>query len=236
MGDYLYSMDLRSAFYAFIGILTAFVLASALSAVWLIVARKPALNKPDNGSKPIYQDADGTATEESMKAYSDLAPRSLTVLGVLVGLAASAASAVLKTVDVEIVDASAIAVPWTFVAEWVLICLQTALMLFQKPYVGRFETGITVALSTLFLLAQTAVSLYWESISDSTFRTEAWVETALGAAQIVGLIFTIVGSLSIPRRPQIYRAGRVVDAQLTVSAIQRSIFILIARMRQDFSS
>jgi len=103
----------------------------------------------------------------------------------------------------------------------VFVCAQTAMMLRHKSCVGRFDMGISIAGSTFSILIQTAVKLYWESISSFSLENNATIEAIAGAAQIVAALTMVLGSLSLPRRPHVYRDGRIVDGQLTVSALKR---------------
>jgi len=110
-------MEIQSLFYVFIGVFGVCVLISTAHIIKLTITRQPNRHGFDNRSKnDLYEDADGTATEASMKAFSDLMPRIFIILGTLIGIIASTLSAAVRTV--EKADHSII-VPWVLVAQWV---------------------------------------------------------------------------------------------------------------------
>lgn len=110
-------MELQSLFYVLVGFFGVCVLVSTAYTIKLAITRQPNRHVFESRSKnDLYEDADGTATEASMKAFSDLTPRLFIILGTLIGIVASTLSAVVRTI--EKADDSII-VPWVLVAQWV---------------------------------------------------------------------------------------------------------------------
>ena len=72
-----------------------------------------------SGDEDIYQDRDGIATEDSIRAFSDTRPKVATWLGAAIGLGASIASRVLVLKGAEHVNVLSELTAWTEPACWV---------------------------------------------------------------------------------------------------------------------
>lgn len=72
-----------------------------------------------SGDEDIYQDHDGIATEDSIRAFSDTRPKVATWLGATIGLGASIAARVVVLKGTEHVNVLSELTAWTEPACWV---------------------------------------------------------------------------------------------------------------------
>ncbi|PGH14094.1 hypothetical protein AJ80_06099 [Polytolypa hystricis UAMH7299] len=167
----------------------------------------------------LYQDEDGEATEESTKAFSDKTQRVLILILSVVGLLASLSLAILTTQSTHelLVD------QWLRFPLWVFISLQSVSLFVEPLSTKRFSIAMWIALSnTLLLVVVCAQSGFFTSWS-------SWpgLKTAHGALTIVQIGVASLSACTatlIPRRPDVFRNGVVVDAQFTTSLLGRISF------------
>lgn len=93
---------------------------------------KPWLRRGYGAVDGHYEDVDGVATDESIKAYSDLRPRIAVWLSLIVGLGASISSRVLalrRTPPVEAEDDA-----WTIIVAWSVPLAWVSALIFPKEH------------------------------------------------------------------------------------------------------
>ncbi|KAK2736230.1 hypothetical protein FQN57_000828 [Myotisia sp. PD_48] len=171
---------------------------------------------------PLYQDQDGSATEESSDAFSDRFQRSAISLLSLLGLLTSLAIAVLATAT----PASHLSVPeqWMTFAVWGLLLLQGTSLAVEPVSTKRFLLGLYKATSCTLLFIMICTQIW------STQMVQRWhlidhSYLALFAIQLVACFLGCCISLLLPRRPDVFRDGKLVDRQFTVSGFGRVMFV-----------
>jgi len=197
-------------------------------------------------SKPqpnIYEDKDGVATEKSVAEYSTKIPKIFLSIFVFLGLGTSIALAVLETLaGIDVVES------WLNVGQWVckiigfqfgcadkifqfLIVTQTASILLVRDSVKRYTLGIYTAISSMFLLA---LLLFQDGIitegtgHGGTFGTGE--EISLRISQLALSALVAFSSVSLPRRPDVFLDGKLVDRMYSVSALGRYSFSWVRGM------
>lgn len=119
-----------------------------------------------------------------------------------------------------------------------LILFQTLVVVLVRKSNKSYSLGIFVALSCVFLLL---TLLYHDGLlaQDTSVSSIGPPEvTALRISQLVFAMCTLFASISIPRRPEVFKDGRPVDGMYTVSALGRYSFswvshiLAIARQRK----
>lgn len=94
------------------------------------------------GDEGGYEDRDGIATEDSIRAFSDTRPRVAVWLGVLIGLGASVAARVVNLKGNPYTDVSAELFAWTEPACWVRLAS-------FLPFDNEFSIDLDIGLSVL---------------------------------------------------------------------------------------
>lgn len=167
-----------------------------------------------------YEDKDGVATEASQAAYSDLVQRLILVLLSTVAVLDTLAFAVyITTGPVALLRLE----QWFQFGTWILILAQAVVIYITSSSTEKYDLGmytsgsalaivIGVAVENLSLRQQEAVNLPREI--HLTFSLIQWVSAVI-------ILFT---SLSIPRRPDVYRHDLVVDRQHTTSVLGKFTF------------
>ena len=181
----------------------------------------------------LYEDEDGTATEETQKEYSVALPTYLALSSAIIGFLASLTNALFTTVFpiVNLCTES-----WLIFGCWVqtlslhvrsmLIDRQSLLVITivsiatEHKSARRFDYGRLSAVSSIAIFIALCVRC-WVSLSNTT---DIKVYNILVVVQIVAAILCCVSSLLLPRRPFIVDGDRLVDGQYTVSALGRYTF------------
>ncbi|EEP77883.1 hypothetical protein UREG_02732 [Uncinocarpus reesii 1704] len=171
----------------------------------------------------LYHDQDGSATEESARAFSaTLQHSSITILS-LVGLLVSLALAVLTTAG-----HSAAAYPgpieqWLHFAIWALLSVQAVSFFTEPSSRKRFSLGLFSATSCgIFVIITCAqVGLIGSWIKSPSLKT---VFDILVMIELLAALLACCTSLLIPRRPDVFRNGKIVDRQHTTSFLGKISF------------
>jgi hypothetical protein len=112
-----------------------------------------------------------------------------------------------------------------------LILTQTAGIILIKDSVKRYTLGIYTAISSIFLLA---VLLFQDGvITEDTNRGGSFgtgEQVSLRISQLALAALTAFSSISLPRRPDVFRNGKPVDRMYTVSALSRYSFAWVGGM------
>ncbi|KAK3352219.1 ABC transporter [Lasiosphaeria hispida] len=196
---------------------------SALAAIPAIVASVARLQnaKPANSK---YEDEDGEATSETMAEFSTKYQRAHVLVWAAVGLGSQIAFSV-------ILDASQSSpVPpehfslqnWLLTAAWGLLGVQAIAIAASRDSVSAYYQGLRLAGSSLIigsvLLARLNVAQTWY---DAAGRT-GLILCVVSSVAAAGLV---LASLLLPRRPDVFSKGRIVDRMFTTSAWSRLTFV-----------
>ncbi|OIW35256.1 hypothetical protein CONLIGDRAFT_47777 [Coniochaeta ligniaria NRRL 30616] len=208
---------------------------AALATTCILLLSLPALKafvskaRLPRGYGPVeghYEDEDGVATEESIKAYSDLRPRIAVWLSLLVGLGASISSRVLALRRIP--PAEAQGGVWTFivarsgVVSWSLICLQAICLPLRHQYLLRFRLTIYGLLSCLILASIIAWKDAYPALGDLMApEIQTKVYSILSLVQLAAAASAACAFAGFPRRPDVFDNGSLVDQQHTVSLLKR---------------
>ncbi|KAK0746383.1 P-loop containing nucleoside triphosphate hydrolase protein [Schizothecium vesticola] len=191
---------------ALVGILT-------LPAVSAVVER---LNHRDV-KLDIYEDDDGRATPESMKAFSTTRPKIAILLFAAIGLVISILLVLVTQRDsaVTLENLALIA------ASWGSLLFQAVAIAASRHPVTTYDLGIYTFFSALLLggIVFTQSSAIAERLLENDILS-AW----LWSAELSLSLCLAVAGLSIPRRPDVFKNGEMIDRMNTVSAFDRFTF------------
>ncbi|PGH10325.1 hypothetical protein GX51_00082 [Blastomyces parvus] len=170
--------------------------------------------------RELYQDRDGVATDESTQRFSQKAHCVLTICLSIIGLLVSLAQAVLSTISE---DRFRTIEPWLRFSVWVFVVLNAVALLVEPSPTKKFTIGLYISTSTLIYIAVIAVQvLYIYPNSNSLDLSDS--HKVLMLVQFVVAFFCACVSVLLPRRPDVFRNGKVVDAEYTTSWIGRLTF------------
>ncbi|KAB8343200.1 hypothetical protein FH972_022790 [Carpinus fangiana] len=201
-----------------------FVVAASLSAVFLLYGlvharlyyRRAALvslnlnDSTENGG--LYVDQDGTATKKTMEETSDRPTRILLVVSSLCSTLFATAW-MFRVGHIPSHHWQSI----VLLCIWIMVAVQNIRIAWCSSSSLRFELGLLAAASTATLLFQCAFEAANASGTKSTHRSVLF----LRALQTGFGFVTFLCLLSLRRRPVVFRHGRPVDAQFSVSAASR---------------
>ena len=187
--------------------ITAFCVALTIlgTAFTLYTIARPKDEHEIKQALSTYEDEDGKASPAAIAAFSDLLPRLVLVCSLLAALVASIGSS-------NGLSTSLNGTRWVSVAAWLLILLQSAALHTVKSPVLRFNIGCSVASQSTLIALYSLYNCY----------NDLWGKLFIFPALegFFGLL-SALAAVSLPRRPDVERDGKVVDAQYTVSALSR---------------
>ncbi|KAL2869491.1 putative ABC bile acid transporter [Aspergillus lucknowensis] len=197
------------------------------TALWLVVhwlRGSDAIRVGDLGSdSPFesagYSDEDGDATESSIAEF-DRSTRwqgwGISMLSV-VGFAVSLAQAVVGSCSLGGYHAVS---SWVQMVGWIVLCIQPVSLFVEPSRVKRYNLALHAfwasLLSIFVIAAQTAI--FWSNGHTIKVNT-AFVALLLTQTTIATLRSAVC--LLLPRRPNVYFDGQVVDQEFSVSAYNR---------------
>ncbi|OTB05135.1 hypothetical protein M426DRAFT_57371 [Hypoxylon sp. CI-4A] len=167
----------------------------------------------------IYEDEDGKSTPEAVEAFSNTIPKIAVLVFSLVGLGLSIALAVTSTLGAQDQKGGLFLENWLDVIIWALLTLQAICIAVSRDSVAAYDLGIWSFLSCLVLIAVLAVQD--NDVAVILLRRDATGIFALRTAELIAAILLAIASVSIPRRPDVFHNGRVVDRKFTNSAWSR---------------
>ena len=181
----------------------------------LIATKKQDLEFTDK-----YEDADGVATEESEAAFTTRIQRIFSLLTALVGFAVSLVSAILATLraDVQLPAES-----WLQFAAWIFITTQAVTLFVVPAYNEQFKLGIHGFFAAVVLI----VAVVIENVSMHSAKAlpePQNLSLTLTAVQLGAALVYMISNICIPRRPDVFVNGSIVDRQNTVSLLSRYSF------------
>ncbi|OAT06162.1 ABC bile acid transporter [Blastomyces gilchristii SLH14081] len=168
----------------------------------------------------IYQDRDGAATEESIQRFSQKAYYVSIICFSIIGLLVSLAQAVLSTISE---DRLRTIEPWLQLSIWVLVVLNSIALLVEPSPTKKFTIGLYISTSTLLYIVLITMQTFF-IYPNSNYLDLSDARGALVLVQLVIAFICACVSVLLPRRPDVFRNGKVVDAQYTTSWIGRLTF------------
>lgn len=96
-------------------------------------------------------------------------------------------------------------------------------MLTETRPVVKYHLGLTVAVSTLCVLVADCAEIVYFAEESNIPKVQS-IEGQLTLAQLAAALFCAIVSLLIPRRPEVYKDGKAVEGEKTVSWAGRASF------------
>ncbi len=167
-----------------------------------------------------YEDEDGVSTEKSEAAYSDFFPRLVLVLVSVVGSIDALIFAVVITTRPRL---NLMIEQWLQFGTWMLLLFQVVTIFTTPSSTKRYNLGTLSAISSLVIVVAVAGEniCLWQSRAMPLPRN---IHVTLSLVQWIAAIIVMFTSLAIPRRPNVYHDGQVVDSQNTVSLFAKLTF------------
>lgn len=190
--------------------LALILLATLPSAVNIVrsLGRKGKVHR--NG---LYQDEDGTATEESQKVFSAKPPTLAICLTSVCGLVLSLANAVLTESNGSHHRLRRSVEVWLHCAIWALLVIQSVNISIERDPPRRFDFSQAAACSYLILIVILG-------FLEAQLRvTGAYMGLVTGESCLA--IIAFAACLALPRRPDVYYEGKIVDRQWGLPAFHR---------------
>ncbi|KAE8355925.1 hypothetical protein BDV28DRAFT_145724 [Aspergillus coremiiformis] len=171
------------------------------------------------GVNPGYEDEDGEATELSLQTFSDSWQRVAIAILSVVGLELSLALAV---VCLQSGQSYFILPFWLLLGNWALLCLQSVAFFTEASTVERYRLSIYSFWTSSLTVAVPGieVGLFWSA----GYITPGHAQTVLLISQMIAASLRALCSILIPRRPDVYHDGQVVDQEFTGSIYSRLTF------------
>ena len=196
------------------------VTSLSLPAFWQ-QGRHHVLTKPQyQALTDRYDDEDGIATKDSEEAYTDFIPRLLILLLSIVGTLDALILGILTTTRANL---SLTVESWLIFGAWLLILVQIFNLWRTPSSIRRYNLGIYGGFSA-FILAVTLAIENFSLWSAGAVPPPKNVHLTLTMIQFVIDIMLTCCFLLIPRRPDVYHNGSIVDRQNTVSVLGKFTF------------
>ncbi|CAJ2500027.1 Uu.00g028800.m01.CDS01 [Anthostomella pinea] len=193
--------------------LAVIAIASVPSTISLITQLRTRHTKAEG-----YEDADGKSSPEAVKAFSAKLPKAFILAFSVTGLCISITLAVLSTLRPRGVGDGLFLENWLVVPAWALLVLQATCIASSRHSVVAYDLGINSMVSCVVLAAVLAVQD--QQVAATLLRHDAAI-FSIRAVEIVTIVCLAFASLSIPRRPDVFHGGKLVDRKHTVSAWSR---------------
>ncbi|KAK9788369.1 putative P-loop containing nucleoside triphosphate hydrolase protein [Seiridium cardinale] len=182
----------------------------ALSTAPAVISSVAQLRSHESRSD-VYEDEDGKSTPQAVKAYSAKIPKAFILLFSLIGLGLSIALAVLSTVG----ETNGLFLEnWLGVVAWALLSIQAICIASTHKSRTAHDLGAYSALSCLLLVI--VLIIQDDKIAQYLIKHDPAI-FAMRVAEVVNLVGLAVSSVSIPRRPDVYHEGKIVDRYYTES-------------------
>ncbi|KAH6657339.1 P-loop containing nucleoside triphosphate hydrolase protein [Truncatella angustata] len=159
----------------------------------------------------VYEDEDGKSTPEAVKAYTAKIPKAFILLFSLTGLGLSIALAVLSTLG----ETNGIFLEnWFSVGTWGLLAAQAVCIAATRSSRTSHDLGVYSALSCLLLVI--VLVIQDDKIAQHLIKHDPAI-FAMRVVEVFTLIALAFSSVTIPRRPDVYHKGKIVDRYYTES-------------------
>ncbi|KAI1259517.1 P-loop containing nucleoside triphosphate hydrolase protein [Xylariaceae sp. FL1019] len=165
-----------------------------------------------------YEDEDGVSSEDAVKEFGTKLPKTLIVMFSVLGLFISISLAVLSTLSPKNTGDGLSLENWLVVPAWALLTIQAIFIAASRKSVDAYDLGIYSMLSCVVIAA--VLVIQDNKIAAHVLKHEKHV-FALRIAEIVVIVCLGISSLTVPRRPDVFYQGELVDRQRTVSAWSR---------------
>ncbi|KAK4658726.1 hypothetical protein QC762_104050 [Podospora pseudocomata] len=190
----------------------AFIGLCSLPAVSSVLLR----SGRQDGDRDTYEDADGKATPESLKAFSTKLSKTCILIFANSGFAISLATALLFT------HSSGIQLQqWLSTVSWGALLFQSVAITWSRSSVQAYDLGIYSFLSSLTLAG--ALIIQGTKSAESLLQDNRTL-FALCVVELGLAICLSVASVSLPRRPDVLYDGEPVDRLYSTTALGRYTF------------
>ncbi|KAK0617970.1 P-loop containing nucleoside triphosphate hydrolase protein [Bombardia bombarda] len=197
--------------YAAVGSGLAVIGLCTVPAVSSLVSRFRSRNR--DPKDVIYEDEDGKATPESMKAYSAKLQKSLILLFAVAGCGVFIPRLLLSSAaDYDVLNVCLGA------GAWGVLLFQAVAIASSRKTIQAYDLGIFSFLSAVIL----AILLLTQDTKDADAIIHGdRTQFALRVTELVLSLGLAIVSLLLPRRPDVFYRGQIVDRMYTVSALSR---------------
>ncbi|KAK6538574.1 hypothetical protein TWF694_010153 [Orbilia ellipsospora] len=167
----------------------------------------------------FYEDEDGTATEETEKAYSVRTQKWLVLLAAAAGTGCSYSSSLRSMIDD---DFSFIIGWWVYTGAWTLMLLQSIYFQFERDYLANYSCAVHIMIASfvMFFARVTEFLLSFTDLQVSFNNADWW----LWSGQLVAATVLTCAAACVPRRPSVEKDGRKVDDMSAASVYSRLLF------------
>ncbi|KAJ5543290.1 hypothetical protein N7535_005718 [Penicillium sp. DV-2018c] len=193
----------------------------AIQSIAQRITRKAREYESSQLAKDAYCDEDGEATEASLRAFSDKWQRIAIALSSVTGLLVTLALAILTTLKFFLVNYTPLV--WLQFGVWILLAIQ-AIAFFTEPRpTRRYTLGHFAFWGSIITIAVPGIELGIFILSRRPFPYgPVWHRLQL--LQIVSAVLRAVFCVLLPRRPDVYHDGMLVEQELSVSLLSRFTF------------
>ncbi|KAI1155817.1 P-loop containing nucleoside triphosphate hydrolase protein [Nemania diffusa] len=165
-----------------------------------------------------YEDKDGQSTEEAVKAFSNKLPKASILVLSVIGLCISIATAVISTLSPRGQGDGLFLENWLVVPGWALLTFQAVCITASRNSVDAYNLGIY---SMASCIAVACVLAFQDNLVVVRLWKHDGLIFAIRVAEIVTVLCLGFASVTIPRRPDVFYDGELVDRLYTVSAWSR---------------
>ncbi|CAK7221694.1 hypothetical protein SCUCBS95973_004586 [Sporothrix curviconia] len=177
------------------------------------------IRKRQQRDDAVYSDPDGTATAESVAAFSNKLTKTVVLLSALLGAGTSLAASILATPFTGR-DEYFIA-NWLVTAAWLLILIQAIAIASMHQSTKAYTFGMYTFVCGI-TLSYVIVTLDSKVVADLLAHQP--VIFGLRVAEVVAAVVVSFASVLLPRRPEVYYKNELVDRMYTTSALGRFTF------------
>ncbi|KAI1821823.1 P-loop containing nucleoside triphosphate hydrolase protein [Xylaria intraflava] len=165
-----------------------------------------------------YEDEDGQSTEEALKAFSTRWPKVAILSSAVVGFGLSIAIAILSTLTSRDEGDGLFLENWLVASCWALLAFQAICIGATRISVDAYRLGIYSTISCVALACVLA-------LHDQHVAARLWEQNrAIFAARTTEIVSTVClgfAGLTIPRRPDVFYEGELVEPLYTTTALSR---------------
>ncbi|RAL03221.1 ABC transporter family protein [Aspergillus ibericus CBS 121593] len=164
-----------------------------------------------------YEDRDGIATEQSIKAFSDKPSRIALAIGIVFGVWLSLSEVVVLAIVSSSTNGSS---RWMRLGAWGMLAASTFELWMEQKCARRFKYGLQTSIGCLAMMFILAADQY-ECYKALEFSFLPWF-FLLG--QSCAALGACMAGISLPRRPDVFHNGTVVDRRASTSLLNQLFF------------
>ncbi|KAI1160700.1 P-loop containing nucleoside triphosphate hydrolase protein [Nemania serpens] len=165
-----------------------------------------------------YADKDGQSSEEAVQAFSNKLPKASILVLSVAGLCVSIAIAVMSTLTFRGRSDGLFLENWLVVPAWAFLTFQAICITVSRNSVDAYNLGLYSMISCVALAGNL-------TFQDSQVGAHLWKHDgflfATRVTEILIVLCLAFASLTLPRRPDVFYEGELVDRLYTVSAWSR---------------